>query len=177
MWAEAGLVDCEWAAAELNVFECVRERERGRERKRVEGRSVARAAFCVLFLYVSVFFYLFFFCILSFFLLIFPIARLCFVTSWRSLALCESEKWLFIVKNEMWLVLTQRDYVCVCVCFECMCMKYNNSSGWCVTLERLQSEVIAITKWRPMSATWRQLWTCSIINRPVYVPVPTTYVP
>lgn len=27
----------------------------------MEGRSVARAAFCVLFLYVSVFFYLFFF--------------------------------------------------------------------------------------------------------------------
>lgn len=87
-------------------------KERGRER----GKAVARAAFCVLFLYVSVFFYLFFFfCILSFFLLIFPIARLCFVTSWRSLALCESEKWLFIVKNEMWLVLTQRIYVCLCV--------------------------------------------------------------
>lgn len=80
---------------------------------------MARAAFCVLFLYVS-FFSIYFFFILSFFLLIFPIARLCFVTSWRSLALCESEKWLFIVKNEMWLVLTQRVHVRVCVLNACV---------------------------------------------------------
>lgn len=85
--------------------------------ERAAGRAieVARAAFCVLFLYVSFFFFSIYFFILSFFLLIFPIARLCFVTSWRSLALCESEKWLFIVKNEMWLVLTQCVHVCVCV--------------------------------------------------------------
>lgn len=76
-------------------------------------------------------------------------------------------------------LFSQRFYVYVCVCVrvsvsscECMWMKYNNSSGWCVTLEqqRLQSEVIANAKWRPICAIWRQLLTCSIINRPVYVP-------
>lgn len=77
------------------------------------------AAFCVLFLYCIFFFYFVFFLFLSFFH-IFPIARLCFVTSWRSLALCESEKWLFIVKNEMWLVLTTILCVCVRVC-ACEC--------------------------------------------------------
>lgn len=86
--------------------------ERAKERER-EGAG------CLLcFVFVLFFFYLFIFCFLLFlsFFTIFPIARLCFVTSWRSLALCESEKWLFIVKNEMWLVLTATLTVCVCVC-------------------------------------------------------------
>lgn len=76
--------------------------ERAKERESRRGL----AAFCVLFLY-SFF---------SIYFLFFAIARLCFVTSWRSMALCESEKWLFIVKNEMWLVLTATLTVCVCVC-------------------------------------------------------------
>lgn len=150
MWAEAGL-DWEWAAAESWTCLSVCDRERKGERWRWLGLPFV-FCFCT---FRFVFFYLFFFysLFLSFdfshcpplfcyFMAFFGVVRVGKIAF-------HSEKWN--------VACSHTACPCACVCFECMCMKYNNSSGWCVTLEQAAAAPIWGNCNRKMAANERHL--------------------